>query len=142
MTTRREQILTTWEAALQGLPTTSGRIWRSRVEPLQRHESPGVVIEWDTDTPSSTTSNLTYMDWSLAARAVIVTRDSRPDSVADPIVAQIHQLTIASTALRALLIDLMPGQTRCELLQADSPAALITMDWAFTYRTSYGSQEA
>jgi hypothetical protein len=140
MTTRREQILSTWAAALAGMPQVSGRIWRSRVEPLQRHESPGIALEWIDDDPDVQTS-LPYLDWTLMARAVVIVRDTQPDVIADPIVAEIHRRTMASTTLRDLTIDLRPGRTTCELLQADSPAGLITMPFVFVYRTTEGDLE-
>jgi len=141
MTTRREQILSTWAAALAGMPQVSGRIWRSRVEPLQRHESPGIALEWIDDSPDVRTS-LPFLDWTLQARAVVIVRDAQPDVIADPIVAEIHRRTMASTTLRDLAIDVMPGRTTCELLQADSPAGLITVPFVFNYRTSEADLEA
>ena len=140
MATRRELILSTWATALAGMPQVSGRIWRSRVEPLQRHESPGIALEWIDDDPDVQTS-LPYLDWTLMARAVVIVRDTQPDVIADPIVAEIHRRTMASTTLRDLTIDLRPGRTTCELLQADSPAGLITMPFVFVYRTTEGDLE-
>lgn len=140
MSTIREQILSTWAAALAGTPQVSGRIWRSRVEPLQRNESPGIALEWIDDNPDVRTS-LPFLDWTLTARAVVIVRDTQPDVIADPIVAEIHRRTMASTTLRDLTIDLRPGRTTCELLQADSPAGLITMPFVFVYRTTEGDLE-
>ena len=140
MSTIREQILSTWVAALAGMPEVSGRIWRSRVEPLQRHESPGIALEWIDDDPDVRTS-LPFLDWTLQARAVVVVRDTQPDVIADPIVAEIHRRTMASTTLRSLTIEVTPGRTTCELLQADSPAGLITVPFVFVYRTTEGDLE-
>ena len=87
-------------------------------------------------------TSLPFLDWTLQARAVVIVRDTQPDVIADPIVAELHRRTMASIALRDLTIDLMPGRTTCELLQADSPAGLITVPFVFNYRTSEADLEA
>lgn len=140
MTTRRELILSTWAVALAGMPQVSGRIWRSRVEPLQRHESPGIAIEWVRDRPDVQTS-LPFLDWTLQAQASVIVRDTVPDVIADPIVAEIHRRTMASTALRDLVIDVMPGETLLELVQADSPAGIVTVPYIIQYRTTNADLE-
>ena len=140
MATRRELILSTWAQALAGMPEVSGRIWRSRVEPLQRHESPGIAIEWVRDRPDVQTS-LPFLDWTLQAQASVIVRDTVPDVIADPIVAEIHRRTMASTALRDLVIDVTPGETTLELVQADSPAGIVTMPFIIQYRTNEGDLE-
>lgn len=141
MATRRELILTTWASALTGMPQVSGRIWRDRVEPLQRHESPGIVIEWTTDTPSVSTS-IPFLDWELQAQAVIIVRDAAPSVIADPIVAEIHRRTMGAGLMSLpYVIDVMPGPHRCELLQADSPAGIVTMPFTIRYRTSEADLE-
>lgn len=140
MATRRELILSTWAAALAGMPQVSGRIWRSRVEPLQRHESPGIAIEWVRDRPDVQTS-LPFLDWTLQAQASVIVRDTVPDVIADPIVAEIHRRTMASAALRDLVIDVMPGETLLELVQADSPAGIVTVPYIIQYRTTNADLE-
>jgi len=140
MATRRELILSTWAAALAGMPQVSGRIWRSRVEPLKRHESPGIALEWVRDRPDVRTS-LPFLDWTLQAQASVIVRDTVPDVIADAIVAEIHRRTMASTALRDLVIDVVPGETTLELVQADSPAGIVTMPYIIQYRTNEGDLE-
>jgi hypothetical protein len=140
MATRRELILSTWAAALADMPQVSGRVWRSRVEALKREESPGVVIDWTQDAPSVSTS-LPFLDWNLGARVSVVVRDMLPDLIADPIVAEIHRRTIASTALQALVIDVTPGPQTLELIAADSPAGIVTVPFTIHYRTTYGNPE-
>lgn len=140
MATRRELILSTWAQALAGMPEVSGRIWRSRVEPLQRHESPGIAIEWVRDRPDVRTS-LPYLDWTLQAQASVIVRDTVPDVIADPIVAEIHRRTMGSATLRGMVIDIVPGETTLELVQADSPAGIVTMPFIIQYRTNEGDLE-
>ena len=45
MTTRRETILAAVRTALTGTTGVSTRIYRSRVEPMARAESPAIVVE-------------------------------------------------------------------------------------------------
>jgi len=48
---------------------------------------------------------------------------------------------MARTALRGLVIDIMPGRQILELLQADSPAGIVTMPFIIQYRTNEGDLE-
>jgi hypothetical protein len=45
MTTKRETILAAVRTALTGTTGVSTRIYRSRVEPISRGESPAIVVE-------------------------------------------------------------------------------------------------
>ena len=63
MTTKRESILAAIATALDGTTGVGTRIYRSRVEPLSRAESPAVVIEPVSDTPEQNTS-LPTLDWT------------------------------------------------------------------------------
>ena len=56
MTTKREQILDQIKTTLAGTTNVSTRIYRSRVVPLSRGESPALVIEPVSD---SSETNLT-----------------------------------------------------------------------------------
>jgi hypothetical protein len=85
MTTKREQVLTAIRTALTGTTGVSTRIYRSRVEPLSRGESPAIVIEPVSDTAQQNTS-LPTLDWSLTVRVAIIVRGNVPDQLADPIV--------------------------------------------------------
>ena len=53
MTLKRESIIAALTAALASCEGVSGRIWRSRVEAIQRMEAPAIVIEPDVDQPSA-----------------------------------------------------------------------------------------
>ena len=64
MTTRRETILAAIATALTGTTGVSTRIYRSRVEPITKGESPALVIEPLTDTATQNTS-LPTLDWAM-----------------------------------------------------------------------------
>ena len=73
MTTKREQVLTAIHTALTGTTGVGTRIYRSRVEPLSRQESPAIVIEPISDQAQQNTS-LPTLDWSLTVRVAIIVR--------------------------------------------------------------------
>ena len=56
MTTLRENILDDIVSSLAGTTNVGTRIYRSRVVPLQRGESPALVVEAISDTPEQNTS--------------------------------------------------------------------------------------
>jgi hypothetical protein len=78
MTTKRENILAAVRTALTGTTGVSTRIYRSRVEPLARSESPAIVVEPVSDTAAQNTA-LPTLDWSLTVRVAIIVRGDIPD---------------------------------------------------------------
>lgn len=135
MTTRRESILTAVATALTGTTGVSTRIYRSRVEPLSRGESPALVIEPISDTAEQNTS-LPTLDWSLTVRVAVIVRGNVPDQVADPIVESLHAKLMADLTLGGYAIDVQPQGVNFELVEADQPAGVIACDYLIRYRTS------
>jgi hypothetical protein len=107
MTTRRESILAAVATALVGTTGVSTRIYRSRVEPLSRGESPALVIEPINDSAQQNTS-LPTLDWSLTVRVAVIVRGAVPDQVADPIVESLHGKIMADLTLGGYAIDVQP----------------------------------
>jgi len=137
MTTRREQILSRMATALANTTGVSGRVYRSRVEPLARGEMPALVIEPVSDTPSQTT--LATLDWTLVARVSVLVRGAVPDQLADATVQDVHAKIMADTTLQGYAIDILPGAVSFDLVEADQPAGVIGMDFEIRYRTNLGS---
>ena len=138
MATRREQILQAIATALAGTTGVSGRIYRSRTEPISRGESPAIVIEPLRDDPQQNTS-LPTLDWSLNARVTVIVRGAVPDQVADPIVEDLHTKLMADLSLGGVAIDIQPGPVIFELLEADQPAGAIGCNYLIRYRTAVSS---
>jgi hypothetical protein len=67
MTTKRENILARIKTTLANTTGVGTRIYRSRVEPLSRGESPAIVIEPISDDADQNTSMPT-LDWTLRIR--------------------------------------------------------------------------
>jgi len=139
--TKREQILSALYAALAGTTGVGTRIYRSRVEPLTRAESPALVIEPDEDTPTQNTS-LPTLDHSLLVRVVIIVRATVPDQTADPIIESVHAKLMADLSLGGLTIDIQPGPTKFTIEAADTPVGVIYCTYRVLYRTSVSSLAA
>lgn len=135
MTTRREQVLTAIRTALTGTVGVGTRIYRSRVEPLARQESPAIVVEPVSDTAEQNTS-LPTLDWSLTVRVAIIVRGNVPDQLADPIVADAHSKIMADLTLGGYAIDVQPVSVDFQMQDADQPAGVVLLDYLIRYRTS------
>lgn len=135
MTTRRETILAAVASALAGTTGVSTRIYRSRVEPMSRGESPAIVIEPVQDQAEQNTS-LPTLDWSLTVRISVIVRGAIPDQLADPTVESLHSKLMADLTLGGYAIDLQPQSVNFELVEADQPAGVISCDYLIRYRTS------
>lgn len=135
MTTRRESILARIETVLAGTTGVSTRIYRSRVEPLARGESPAIVIEPVQDQAEQNTS-LPTLDWSLTVRIAVIVRGAVPDQQADPIIESLHSKLMADLTLNGYAIDVQPQSVNFEMVEADQPAGVISCDYLIRYRTS------
>ena len=135
MTTKREQVLAAIATTLAGTTGVGTRIYRSRVEPLARQESPAIVIEPVSDTAEQNTS-LPTLDWSLVVRVAVIVRGMVPDQLADPIVADAHSKIMADLTLGGYAIDVQPQSVSFDLVEADQPAGVIALDYLVRYRTS------
>jgi hypothetical protein len=134
MTTKREQILDRIITVLAGTTNVSTRIYRSRVVPLARNESPALVVEPISDQATQNTS-LPTLDWSLQVRVAVIVRGDIPDEVADPIVESLHSKLMADLTLNGHAIDVQPVGVEFQMIDADQPAGLISTNWNIRYRT-------
>lgn len=135
MTTKRESIMQALFTALTGTTGVSTRIYRSRVEPVARAESPALVLEPVSDVVEQNTC-LPTLDHVLTVRVVVIVRATVPDQTADPIVQSLHSKIVADLTLGGLCIDVQPGPTEFTLEQADTPVGVIYCTYRVIYRTS------
>jgi hypothetical protein len=135
MATKRETILAAISTALIGTTGVSTRIYRSRVEPMARAESPAIVVEPVSDTAQQNTS-LPTLDWSLTVRVAVIVRGAIPDQIADPVVESLHAKLMADLTLGGVAIDVQPQSVNFEMVEADQPAGVISCDFLIRYRTS------
>jgi hypothetical protein len=134
MTTKREQVLTAIRTVLTGTAGVGTRIYRSRVEPLARQESPAIVIEPITDQAQQNTS-LPKLDWSLTVRIAVIVRGNIPDQLADATVSSMHTKLMTDLTLGGIAYDVQPSLVNFELVEADQPAGVISCDYVVRYRT-------
>ena len=134
MTTKRESILAAIATALVGTTGVSTRIYRSRVEPITRGESPAIVVEPISDSAQQNTA-LPTLDWSLVVRVAVIVRGNIPDQLADPTVESLHTKMMADLTLGGYAIDVQPQSVSFELVEADQPAGVIACDFLIRYRT-------
>ncbi len=139
MTSKREQILAALKTTLAGTTGVSTRIYRSRIEPITNGESPAIVIEPITDEPSINNSSYLKIDWTLRVRIVVIIRGTVPDSVGDPTVESLFTKVLTDPTVGGLAKDIRPATQTFEVLEADTPAGLITCEFEIDYRTSYNS---
>jgi hypothetical protein len=133
MATRRETILAAVRTALINTAGVGTRIYRSRVEPLARQESPAIVVEPLTDDADN--SVVPKLDWRLIVRIAIIVRGNVPDQVADPIVEDVHKKLLNNATLTGMVIDLVPVRVTFDNMDADQPAGVVMMDYSIRYRT-------
>lgn len=133
--TKREQILQAIRTALNGTTAVGNRIYRSRVEPLARGESPAIIVEPIKDRCEQNTS-LPTLDWTLLVRVAVVVRANVPDQAADPIIESLHEKLMADLSLGGLAIDIQPLQVEFQSVEADVPAGVAVCDYLVKYRTS------
>lgn len=137
MTTKREQILGRIVTALAGTTLVGSRIYRSRMEPFARAEFPAITVEPTADTADQTT--IATLDWLLGVRISVFVRGAVPDSVADPIVSDVHSKIMSDTTLNGYVIDILPTNVAFDLVEGDQPIGVISCDFAVRYRTNLNS---
>lgn len=135
MTTKRESILAAMRTALTGTTGVSTRIYRSRVEPVSKAESPALVIEPLNDSATQNTS-LPTLDWSMTVRVSVIVRGAIPDQLADPIIQSLHSKLMADLTLGGYAYDIQPMAVTFNFAEADGAAGEIQCDYRVLYRTS------
>jgi|TARA_B100000085_G_scaffold173878_1_gene158391 hypothetical protein len=134
MTTKRENILATLKSTLTNTTGVGTRIYRSRVEPLSRGESPAIVIEPITDDASQNTS-LPTLDWTLRVRVSVIERSSIPDQAADDTIESLHSKIMSDLTVGGYAHDVQPVRTEFEFIEADQPLGVISSEFEIRYRT-------
>ena len=134
MTTKREQIMARLLTTLANTTSVGTRIYRSRVVPLSRGESPALILEPLSDTVEQNTS-LPTLDHFLTIRISVIVRGDVPDKVADPIVESAHSKVMADLTVNNLAIDIQPSDTSFEMLDADQPGGVTGIEYIVRYRT-------
>jgi|TARA_B100000073_G_C23604735_1_gene521926 hypothetical protein len=134
MTTKRETILRRIAAALSGTTGVGTRIYRSRVDSIERGGSPAVIIQPIRDVCVQITS-LPKLDWTLTVRITVIERSVIPDQGADDTIESLHSKVMSDLTLGGIAHDVVPVRTEFDFLEADQPAAVIGCEYEIKYRT-------
>ena len=134
MTTKRENIIATIKTTLADTTGVDTRIYRSRVEPLSRGESPAIVIEPISDDADQNTSMPT-LDWTLRIRVSVIERATIPDQAADDTIESLHSKIMSDLTVGGYAIDIQPVRTEFEFIEADQPLGIISNEYEIRYRT-------
>mgnify|MGYP006274494451 CR=1 FL=1 len=134
MASKKEQILAAMITALQGTDGVGNRIYRSRVEPLARNESPALIVEPVSISNQQNTS-LPTLDSTLRVRAAIIIRALIPDQASDDTMVSLHSKLMADLTLGGLAIDIRPAEVTFTFAEADQPAGVISCEYDVLYRT-------
>ena len=135
MTTRRESILTTIASSLAGTTGVSTRIYRSRVEPITRGESPAIVVEPISD-QANTDVSFCKTDWTLTVRIAVIVRGIIPDQQADATIESLHAKVMADQTIGGYAMSIEPRGVQFDMVEADQPAGVISCDYLIRYRTA------
>lgn len=134
MPSKRETILQRVVAALAGTTGVGSRIYRSRVEPLARNESPAIVVEPVSDTAEQDT--LGTLQWTLVFRVSVIVRGMVPDQLADAAIMDVHSKLMSDDTLDGYVIQLLPTSVSFEMIEADQPAGVVSAEFTAQYRTA------
>lgn len=141
MATKRETILAAIRTALNNTANVGTRIYRTRVTPVPREESPALIVEPVRDVAALET-HLATINWTLTVRVSVIVRGGIPDQTADPIVASVHSKLMASPTLGGIAIDILPVGVNFTFADADGAAGEIQCDYRVMYRTSLTNLES
>jgi len=130
--TRRELILARLKTNLDAI--SGATVYRSRVEPLARGETPAIIIEPVSDQPTGT-NFYDKLDWTLRVRISTLVRAALPDDISDTYTQAVHLKLMADQTVNSYALDLTPDRTDFSLVEADIPLGIISQDFLVRYRT-------
>jgi hypothetical protein len=110
-------------------------VYRSRVEPLTRGETPAVIIEPVNDQPNDT-NYYDQLDWTLRVRITTLVRDNAPDDASDLYTKIVHRNFVSEETLNGECLDIVPDRVDFSLFEADVPLAVVSQDFLVRYRTA------
>ena len=131
--TRRALLLARLKTNLDAI--SGATVYRSRVEPLARGETPAIIIEPVSDQPTGT-NFYDKLDWTLRVRISTLVRAALPDDISDTYTQAVHLKLMADQTVNSYALDLTPDRTDFSLVEADIPLGIISQDFLVRYRTS------
>lgn len=137
MSTRREQIILALKEALRLTDKIEGRVYRNHPLAFTKATTPALNIEVTSDV--SEQINLHRSQWALSVRLNLLVKGDFPDEVADPIINDIHNRTMAlrsSSDLAQLVSDVQPVGVSWQPADGDGNPMYVACDFRILYQTS------
>ncbi len=134
----RERILAEIVTRLGSTTGVSGRVFRSRLEAVQRNEMPAIIVLPEGDSPEQRTSSC-KVDKKLTVGVMVLVHADVPDQAADPILQDAHKRIMPTTGgqidftLGGLAIDIEEAGTDFRLAATDGVVVQSYLVW---YRTA------
>lgn len=135
----RETIVAAAVSAVTGLTTTGSSVYRSRVIPLSREESPALIVRPMNERVES--QGLGPVERYLTITFEALSRTTTPDQEATQILKEAHAAIFADSTLNSIAQDIIEGDTSYEYDDGDSGACIATVEFVFQYRTQRTSLE-
>ena len=135
MTTKRENILAAIKTALTDTVGVGTRIYRTRVDPVARLESPAIIIVQPIRDVCVQNTSLPKLDWTMTVRVTVIERADIPDQAADDTVESVHSKVMNDLTVGGYAHDVVPVRTEFEFIEADKPLGLIGCEFEIRYRT-------
>lgn len=142
MPLKREAILAAIETTLNGATDAGTRVYRSRAEAFARNEAPAILIEPTTDATQDPPVSICHIDWTLPFDVAVYTRGAVPETLAAPIVVDVHALLMADRTFGGLAMDIWPTTVQHQREQADATAGWTVCSYKVRYRTGLTDLEA
>lgn len=134
---KREQILEAIADLLAGTVQVGTRIYRSRAVAYARNEAPALAIEPGTDVAKEEPVSNCRIDWRLPVSISVYTRGNVPETLAAPIIADVHSRLMADRTLGGLAMDIWPSDVQHLKEQGDATAGWTVLTYSIRYRTSH-----
>jgi hypothetical protein len=135
VTLKREQILAAITTLLGPTAGVGGRVYRSRVEAFGRDEAPAILIEPAADSAQDPPISNCHIDWRLNVDVQVYTRGQVPETLAAPIIVDMHTRLLADRTLGGLVMDIWPTTVQHERAPADQAAGWTTCSYLVRYRS-------
>jgi len=130
----REKILAELVTRLVNTTGVAGRVFRSRMEAVQRNEMPAIIVMPVTENAEQRTSSC-RVDKKLTVMVQVLAHDDVPDRAADPILQDAHKRILPTVAgqtdftLGGLAIDIEEDGTDFRLAATDGVIAASYTIW-------------
>ena len=139
MTSIREQALDGIKAILDGVTSVSGRVYRSRTNPVDRAKLPCIIVtpvieQFEGD-------HIPRGTWKTLVRVTIIGRGGDADGALDPVLNDAYARLMADRTLGGKVQDIVPVQNVWAFSEGDGSNCQISCDFQIQYQTNASNME-